>query len=71
MQGGAAPLVEAGPQLRAEALLALSCPPWGGGAQVVRWCPPPPPPLQSTEGDKGKGKRERIIVVVRSPCQEN
>ena len=24
-----------------------------------------------TEGGKGKDKRERIIVVLRSPCQEN
>ena len=27
--------------------------------------------VQSAEGGKGKDKRERIIVVVRSPCQEN
>ena len=42
--------------------------------------PPPPPPqgrprspktVQSAEGGEGKDKRERIIVVVRSPCQEN
>ena len=26
---------------------------------------------QSAEGGEGKDKRERIIVVVRSPCQEN
>ena len=35
---------------------------------------PQPPPLQmvqSAEGGKGKDKRERIIVVVRSPCQDN
>ena len=41
----------------------------------------PPPPgqgrprspktVQSTEGGEGKEKRERIIVVVRSPCQDN
>ena len=28
--------------------------------------PPPPPPVK-----EGKDKRERIIVVVRRPCQEN
>ena len=45
--------------------------------------PPDPPPrspkprlrspkmVQSAEGEQGKEKRERIIVVVRSPCQEN
>ena len=27
--------------------------------------------VQSAEGGKGKDSRERIIVVVRSPCQEN
>ena len=27
--------------------------------------------VQSAEGRKGKDKRERIIVVVRSPCQES
>ena len=27
--------------------------------------------VQSAEGGKGKDKRERIIVVVRSPCREN
>ena len=27
--------------------------------------------MQSAEGGKGTDKRERIIVVVRSPCQEN
>ena len=27
--------------------------------------------VQSAEGGKGKDKRERIIVVVRSTCQEN
>ena len=27
--------------------------------------------VQSAEGGEGKNKRERIIVVVRSPCQEN
>ena len=27
--------------------------------------------VQSAEGGEGKEKRERIIVVVRSPCQEN
>ena len=27
--------------------------------------------VQSAEGGEGKDKRERIIVVVRSPCQEN
>ena len=27
--------------------------------------------VQSAEGEQGKEKRERIIVVVRSPCQEN
>ena len=30
-----------------------------------------PKTLQSAEGGEGKEKRERIIVVVRSPCQEN
>ena len=38
--------------------------------------PPPPPPhtpktVQSAEGEEGKEERERIIVVVRSLCQEN
>ena len=41
--------------------------------------PPPPPPqqicspqmVQGAKGGKGKDERERIIVVVRSPCQEN
>ena len=27
--------------------------------------------VQGAEGGKGKDKRERIIVVVPSPCQEN
>ena len=27
--------------------------------------------VQSAEGGEGKDTRERIIVVVRSPCQEN
>ena len=30
-----------------------------------------PKTVQSTEGGEGKDKRERIIVVVRRPCQEN
>ena len=30
-----------------------------------------PKMVQSAEGWKGKDKRERIILVVRSPCQEN
>ena len=30
-----------------------------------------PKTVQSAEGGEGKDKRERIIVVVRSPCQEN
>ena len=30
-----------------------------------------PKTVQSAEGGEGKEKRERIIVVVRSPCQEN
>ena len=30
-----------------------------------------PKTVLSAEGGKGKDKRERIIVVVRSPCQEN
>ena len=30
-----------------------------------------PKMVQSAEGSKGKDKRERIIVVVTSPCQEN
>ena len=30
-----------------------------------------PKMVQSTGGGKGQDKRERIIVVVRSPCQEN
>ena len=40
-------------------------------------CYPPPPTIcspktvQSTEGGEGKEKRERIIVVVGSPCHEN
>ena len=29
------------------------------------------PPAPRAEGEQGKEKRERIIVVVRSPCQEN
>ena len=33
--------------------------------------PRSPKMMQSTEGGEGKDKRERIIVVVRSPCQEN
>ena len=33
--------------------------------------PRSPKTLQSAEGGEGKDKRERIIVVVRSPCQEN
>ena len=43
---------------------------WGGGGLLD---PPPPPPktVQSAEGGEGKDKRERIIVVVRSPCQDN
>ena len=30
-----------------------------------------PKTVQSAEGEEGKEKRERIIVVVRSPCREN
>ena len=33
--------------------------------------PRSPKTVQSAEGEEGKEKRERIIVVVRSPCQEN
>ena len=33
--------------------------------------PRSPKMVQQAEGGKGKDKRERIIVVVRSPCQEN
>ena len=33
--------------------------------------PRSPKTVQSAEGEQGKEKRERIIVVVRSPCQEN
>ena len=33
--------------------------------------PRSPKTVQSAEGEQGKEKRERTIVVVRSPCQEN
>ena len=33
--------------------------------------PRSPKTVQSAEGGEGKDKRERIVVVVRSPCQEN
>ena len=33
--------------------------------------PRSPKTVQSAEGGEGKEKRERIIVVVKSPCQEN
>ena len=33
--------------------------------------PRSPKMVQSAEGEQGKEKREKIIVVVRSPCQEN
>ena len=33
--------------------------------------PRSPKTVQSAEGEEGKEKRERIIVVVRSPCQGN
>ena len=33
--------------------------------------PHSPKTVQSTEGGKGKDKREIIIVAVKSPCQEN
>ena len=33
--------------------------------------PRSPNTVQSAEGEEGKEKRERIIVGVRSPCQEN
>ena len=33
--------------------------------------PRSPQTVQSAEGEEGKEKRERIILVVRSPCQEN
>ena len=33
--------------------------------------PRSPKTVQSAEGGEGKDKRERMIVVVRSPCQEN
>ena len=44
-----------------------------GGVRRVGSHPPPPQTktVQSAEGEQGKEKRERIIVVVRSPCQEN
>ena len=43
------------------------------GASGIFTHPPPrsPETVQSAEGEQGKEKRERIIVVVRSPCQEN
>ena len=33
--------------------------------------PRSPKTVQSAEGGEGNDKREKIIVVVRSPCQEN
>ena len=33
--------------------------------------PRSPKTVQSAEGGEGKEKRERIIFVVRNPCQEN
>ena len=33
--------------------------------------PRSPKTVQNAEGEEGKEKQERIIVVVRSPCQEN
>ena len=33
--------------------------------------PRSPKTVQSAEGEQGKEKRERVIVAVRSPCQEN
>ena len=54
------------------ALVDSSPPPAQGCIGRGRGLPPPPPPgVQSVEGGKGKDKRERIIGVVRSPCQEN
>ena len=48
---------------------------WGGrGKQwdvTGQGKPRSPKMVQSAEGGKGKDKRERIIVVVRSPCQKN
>ena len=38
---------------------------------TVQGRPSLPKTVQSTEREQGKEKRERIIVVVRSPCQEN
>ena len=65
---------------------ATQCPPgqkewrgsrnWAGGKGRTREVtgqgrPRLPKTVQSAEGEEGKEKRERIIVVVRSPCQEN
>ena len=50
---------------------------WNGRTPEEGGTPPPLDRLrplktvQSAEGGKGKDKRERIIVVVRRPCQEN
>ena len=66
---------------------ATQCPPgqkewrgrgrnWAGGKGRTKegnrtGRPRSPKTVQSAEGEEGKEKRERIIVVVRSPCQEN
>ena len=46
---------------------------WAGGKGRTKVRPRSPKTVQSAEGEEGKEKRERIIVVVgsRSPCQEN
>ena len=41
------------------------------GERTGQGRPCSPKTVQSAEGGEGKDKRERIIVVVRSPCQEN
>ena len=41
------------------------------GAVTGQGRPRSPKMVQSAEEGKGKVKRERIVVVVRSPCQEN
>ena len=63
---------------------ATQCPPgqkewrgrgrnWAGGRDEPRRVTGQgrPRSVQSAKGEQGKEKRERIIVVVRSPCQEN
>ena len=41
------------------------------GEVIGQGRPRSPKMVQSAEGGKGRDKRERIIMVVRSPCQEN